>query len=502
MSIRFNKISSSNIQDHNFLLNRGRRTHEEIDSYLDEIDRARGSFSDLSERLNYLESHSGNGGSNIGNGSGYLYEVFINTIQGNKIVNLNGSYVVGLNELEVFRNGLKQILNDDYFETDSNTITFNFPLDENDVIVLRIRDRLGISSNLGFNSEYIILNEDTDTINTVNNFALDGHNLEVYVNGILQNKDDDFIIVDANTLLFNNLLKTGFLIYVQISDKTLNEQYRLIQEKITLDKFTKFYTLKTFTYQVGKNELELWLNGVRLINGIDYEEVTSNSFQLKEYPPEGGIILACRENGVFAAGSSGGGEYVFNPLSEFKGMYFIYDVPAGVETDIINLPHTYTLGNNELLVFYNGLVVSFTEVDESTIKLPVTVVEGDQVVVYKPNQYVVKLDKLVSSKLSNIEVPSGVSIIEIPIASPAIDISYIGFFSSLNIDCLFEVIESPTNVFALLSLDCKDSNKITTNERTPYVNELNQNKVFVRITNRSSSIAIISINMKYILYSV
>lgn len=57
MAVRFRKSNGAvEIKDHNDLLNRGERTHDEIDLYLDEIDEARGQEASLNDRLVKIEN--------------------------------------------------------------------------------------------------------------------------------------------------------------------------------------------------------------------------------------------------------------------------------------------------------------------------------------------------------------------------------------------------------------------------------------------------------------
>ncbi|SNS21625.1 hypothetical protein SAMN05446037_100665 [Anaerovirgula multivorans] len=51
MSVRFNRAGETATNDHNDLINKGQRTHAVIDSYLTEIDEARGDKASLAEKL-------------------------------------------------------------------------------------------------------------------------------------------------------------------------------------------------------------------------------------------------------------------------------------------------------------------------------------------------------------------------------------------------------------------------------------------------------------------
>lgn len=533
MSVRIKKSSNitTPVNDHNQLLNSGTRTHQEIDEYLADLDNVKGidpdintritrieqtanttkseveqartdangvAYNSLKERLDALQTSGGGGGLS----SNYLYEVFVNPTQGTTQINLtSGSYTPGIAEIEVFRNGLRQTLDVDYVETDEFTITLTQPLETGEIVVLRIRDRSELAP-LGFNTYYFILNSPESIFTVPEEFSIDGRNLEVYCNGVLQTLGEDYIIKDSRTIELVEPALTGSLVYFQVGDKTLNYPPKLLQELITLNSNTKLYTLNKFTYNVGKKELELWLNGLRLVEGIDYSEIDEKSFQLFEFPPDGSELLAVKENGITASGA-GESEVVLDPYTQFQGMFYVYDVPPGApETDIITLPTSYVLGQNELLVFFNGTVVSFTEIDETTIKLPITLLEGDQVVVYKTNKFAVKLDKMLSRKVNGITVEGNTTkVIEISVASSAIDIRYLAINSLNPMDALFEIIESPSETFELFLLNSVNQSRINFSGSQPYVDDTNMSKVYMKVTNRGVSSIEFNINLKYVLYS-
>jgi hypothetical protein len=56
VSVRFGRIGTGVTQDHNELTNRGTRTHAEIDSYMDELDGARGMNPSISDRFTEVET--------------------------------------------------------------------------------------------------------------------------------------------------------------------------------------------------------------------------------------------------------------------------------------------------------------------------------------------------------------------------------------------------------------------------------------------------------------
>lgn len=306
MAVRFTRSGTGVVKDHNDLVNRGIRTHEEIDAYLDEIDSARGDFASLNERLNYIMNHigeynppptgniPGGGGSCVGN---YLYEVYACEEDGIKNLRLSeGRFQKGLSELEVFRGGRRLSIGDEYLEIDDQEISFIDPLNKSEIVVLRVRDRLGLLHPLGFHEEYFIVNNDTTKDFMVSyNFDKLGKYLEVYLNGLLMSVGKDFTLLSLNGVRFNYPVPKGSLVYFRIADKSINELPRLLQEKIVTTNELE-YKLETFTYRPNKNELEIYLGGIRQVKGIDYVEVSEDTFKFLHPIPENILILACKEN--------------------------------------------------------------------------------------------------------------------------------------------------------------------------------------------------------------
>lgn len=308
MSVRFARSGFNIIKDHNELINKGRRTHEELDYIADEIEEARGGFASLNDRLLDIISRIGTGG---GGGGGecigtlsYIYYVYKCEESGVTNVRLDkGYFVKGRNELEVFRGGLKQLIDEDYIEIDDREIEFIDPLWAGEIVVMRVRDRLGIASNLGFHSEYIITTEDTKdfTINFM--FDREGKWLEVYLNGLLQSPGEDYVILTTNSIRFIESVPVGSLVYFRIADKGMNEEPIIVQEKFIAEKDKLEYKLSRFNYVPGKDELEIYVMGIRYTKGVDYEETTPLTFTFKDPVTEGSIILACKENAGYAKSS-------------------------------------------------------------------------------------------------------------------------------------------------------------------------------------------------------
>ena len=306
MSVRFARSGFNVIQDHNELKNRGIRTHEELDAIVDEIEEARGNFASLNDRLLDIISRIGTGGGGgecVGIQS-YIYYVYKCEENGVTNVRLDkGYFVKGRNELEVFRGGLRQSIDDDYVEIDDQEIQFFDPLHVGEIVVMRVRDRFGIANSLGFHSEYIITTEETKDFIINYIFDKEGKWLEVYLNGLLQSLGEDYVILSTNSIRFTEKVPKGSLVYFKIADKGMNQEPVIVQEKFVAEAGRIEYELKRFNYNPGRDELEIYVNGLIQIKGVDYEETSPFSFKFKKSIPEGSIILACKENAGYTKSS-------------------------------------------------------------------------------------------------------------------------------------------------------------------------------------------------------
>lgn len=300
MAIRFARTGSGSISDHLDLINKGERTHEELDWLYNEVEDARGGFPSLNDRLLDIISRIGSGGGSGGTSadfSPYIYYVYESKTTGDSNIRLeSGFFRKGSGELEVFRGGLRQSIYDDYNEVDDKEVVFFEPLNVGEIVVLRVRDRFGLNSNLGFHSEYFITSSEQRNFTINYHFDRDGKWLEIYLNGILQSVGIDYVIVSTNRVLFKENIPVGSLVYFRVSDKSINEEPILVQEKFIADGEKISYDLSKFNYNPGNEELEVYVMGVRVTPNVDYIEVSPNNFEFYDPPFEGSIILACKEN--------------------------------------------------------------------------------------------------------------------------------------------------------------------------------------------------------------
>lgn len=301
MSIRFARTGSGSVNDHLELINKGKRTHAELDELYDEVEDARGGFPSLGDRLLDIISRIGEGGGGGSGGSSdfnpYIYYVYECETDGDTNIRLeSGFFRKASGELEVFRGGLRQSVFDDYIEIDDKEIQIIEPLYTGEIVVMRVRDRYGLDSNLGFHSEYFILDQVEKSFTINYHFDRDGKWLEVYLNGILQSVGIDYVILATNKIQFKVEAPKGSLVYFRVSDKSINEEPVLIQEKFVADGTTKVFTLNRFNYSPNNEELEIYVMGVRMVPGVDFIELDPYIFKFLEPPRAGSIILACKEN--------------------------------------------------------------------------------------------------------------------------------------------------------------------------------------------------------------
>lgn len=335
MAVRFN-IKGEQVKDHSDLSGAGQRTHAEIDQYLEDIDESKGSFGTLKEKLDWIITHS-SGGAGVQVGS-YLYEVF-KIVEPQDVINLEGSYIKGSNELEVYRGGLRMTIEDDYIEESEKSIKLTSPA-ENEIVVLRVKDRFGIVEPLGEHHEYFIVdNEITDEFILGSRFDVLGANLTVVLNGVNVAVGEDYIITSLNEVKFLEYVPKGSLVYFKIGDKSLNSEPTVLQHKfLTTDALE--YQLD-FRYAVGKNELSVFVGGSEYFVGIDYEETAIDKIRFFEGFVAGLPVLVCKENsGAF----KGKHTHVFNdePIGDVDG-----------ENASFNLKHIPLSGS--VCIYYGGI---------------------------------------------------------------------------------------------------------------------------------------------------
>lgn len=570
MAVRLRRGGTTDLRDHNELLNRGVRTHTEIDSYLDEIDLARGLEADLAARFNSIEktvtdneaakdaeitaliqkdsAHDSTLGqieqrleelessspviqevidartdlhgithgnlqtylheiqekaeaARTGGGSNYLLEYF-RVSDSSTFTLQSGQYSIGNYELEVFYNGIR-LRRNEFAEINSTTVRIDYPITEGGIVVFRVRDRLGSNTPIATTPEHVEVTSAISTFNVTTEFTRTGQTLEVYYNGILQALGEDYNI-SGQSVSFTFTPEIGSSILFLVTDKNRSNVPKLLEEALILQPPRTVYQLQTFSYVVGASELELYLNGVRLTHLVDYKELDESNFELLFVPNGTSTLVAVKENGISSVVNPSPPSVDTPPPvdSETPKLDYLVTTPEGQEMDTFQLPSEYSMGENELLVFLNGMAVQYQEIDSTTIKLPVKAYGGDQVYVHRPAKTVVRLDALLSLKQTGITVGANTNrLISVDILSSAVDLRYIRFASSQSMNAVFEVVESPSDSVGLLAYNQLSGSRIVFNGSQPYTDDLSSKRLYIRITNRDSSSLSFDLCVKYVMYA-
>ncbi len=195
----FTRSGVNIIKDHNDLINKGQRTHAEIDTYIAEIDEARTDstntiYKSLKERIDAIELSGGGGGGNGGGGGttptpespaiDYFYTITEEVPSG--LVVLPQSYNLGLGELFSFLNGQAVKIE----EVDKNTVRFPIALKPSDHVWIRKVATATVTytlpEDLTEGVDYVYVVESTNASGTVTlpfNYTLGNKELLVFLNG-------------------------------------------------------------------------------------------------------------------------------------------------------------------------------------------------------------------------------------------------------------------------------------------------------------------------------
>ncbi|WP_426455486.1 hypothetical protein ACP26L_36305 (plasmid) [Paenibacillus sp. S-38] len=148
MAVRFKRTgNNSNITDHNELLNKGTRTHAEIDAYLDEIDKARGSYADLDARIG--QGGGGGGVPSTGGGAGLVAVAYGESLPGTRAENATVFSVpdhdLGKSQLAVYIDG-GYVAERDYIEISRTSIELSYGIPADAHVVFRVLRTQAVSS--------------------------------------------------------------------------------------------------------------------------------------------------------------------------------------------------------------------------------------------------------------------------------------------------------------------------------------------------------------------
>jgi hypothetical protein len=162
-----------------------------------EILQARGGEKTLKEYIDtkvpYTE-WSGGGGGGGGTGSQVGYPIFEKVICDPEQTTflLPKEYRVGTGQLEVYYDGLRMVVGDDYLETNATTVEFLWPTEVGHVVVFEVRAVV----NSGLHEEYIATADQT-RFRLVSPYGIGENLLQIYRNGNLLRKGRDYRELDS-----------------------------------------------------------------------------------------------------------------------------------------------------------------------------------------------------------------------------------------------------------------------------------------------------------------
>ena len=228
----------------------------------------------------------------------------------------------------------------------------------------------------GFRDEFIGEVGDTE-FHLSNKYIADGQHLKVYRDGELLLVNQDYEETSDTYITFKEPLEIPVFITC-ICDST-STVLSPIHEEITAVEGQTELNLKN-TYKVGSNSLSIFIGGLRLENGTQYEEVDMETVVLKE-PLAAGTKVILRQESLHACGK------VLYQDNNYTQSTWQYKCVATEGQTIIDIPEVFIPDANMLMVSVDGLLQSigqdmdFIELNEHQIQFNYPLNEGDALVV-------------------------------------------------------------------------------------------------------------------------
>lgn len=153
----------------------------------------------------------------------------------------------------------------------------NSPIEELDAVnkdyVDRIIDKI-MENNLNFDYYHVFLNSDTTMIDLPFNYNVGDDKLMVFIQGVKQIKGISYTEYSQNQVLLSESIKNMNVEVIYVSTKKLKYDYIVMEMK----KGSKILTLP-FPYQRGKHCLFVYVQGVKQIVDIAYNEIDNYSIE-------------------------------------------------------------------------------------------------------------------------------------------------------------------------------------------------------------------------------
>jgi hypothetical protein len=227
----------------------------------------------------------------------------------------------------------------------------------------------------GFREEFISQDGDTDFY-LINTFIADNKHLRVYRDGELLTPGVDYIEVTNNHIQMLYPLDEG--VYMTLICETLSTVVSPVHEEIISILDQTEFNLQN-EYVVGQNTLSIFVKGLRLELGTDYEEVAPYQIKLLQSPYPAGTKFIFRQESVQSAGT------VMYHEMDYQQKTWSLDFVATEGQTVISLSETYIPGTNMIMVAVDGLVqwpgseFDYMEIDETHIQFNYPLEAGEKV---------------------------------------------------------------------------------------------------------------------------
>jgi hypothetical protein len=281
-----------------------------------------------------------------------VYERHVATLN-QTVFDLANQYDTGVNALNVFVNGLKQNIVDDYVETDYDTVTFNVGLGAGNVVEFVQFSGVRFSTQPSVYEKHTATNLQT-VFSLTNPYTVGTNSLLVFVNGQKQILTDDYAETDTATVTFGSGLSAGDKVeFMQLSGVKPTTAPSSYEKHISTAAQTIFNLSQP--YEPGSNSLWVFRNGVRQTVTTDYNETDTDTI-------------------TFTAGLNNGDVVEFIQLGMSAGATILrQDFIATAGQTVFDLDFSYNVGSDDLLVFSGSILMrkgasyDYLETDGDTV---------------------------------------------------------------------------------------------------------------------------------------
>lgn len=331
------KGNTNDINDHNLLFNRGLANQHPIEA-----------ISGLLEALNekYVKPNTGIPISDLG------FEVVTQqnlhdtkTDFDEKIIIINSDITKAASDIQA----LKDIINNYY--KDGTGGTEHLP-------------EINFTYKNGFREEFVSELNDTD-FHLINKFIPDGGHLMVYRDGELLTPSIDYIEISDHDIKILYPLDEG--VYMSFICDSMSTVVSPIHEEIISIADQKEFNLHN-EYIPNQHTLSIYVKGLRLEAGVDYEETNPYKITLLKDPYPIGTKFIFRQESIQSAGS------VMYHEKDYQQKSWSFKISVEDEQTIVEIPETYIPGSSMIMVTVDGLLqwegkdFDYIELDETHIQ--------------------------------------------------------------------------------------------------------------------------------------